>query len=72
MNLRLIIASKLSKSAMGNAKELWLAGIRDIQTQHKDLSDITPQIQATKNAALIETHQQAMRSTQQFVLWLKK
>lgn len=56
----------------GNAKELWVAGIRDIQTQHKDLLGITPQIQATKNAALIETHQQAMRSTQQFVLWLQK
>ena len=56
----------------GNAKELWVAGIRDIQTQHKDLLDITPQIQATNNAELIETHQQAMRSTQQFVLWLQK
>ena len=56
----------------GNAKELWIAGIRDIQTQHKVLLDIMPQIKNTKNAGLINIHQQAMQSTDQFVAWLEQ
>ncbi len=56
----------------GKAKELWIAGIRDIQIQHKDLLDIAPQIETTENAKLIEIHQQAIQSTVQFVAWLKE
>ncbi|MFT6267900.1 MAG: hypothetical protein ACJAVV_000705 [Alphaproteobacteria bacterium] len=56
----------------GNAKELWVAGIRDIQIQHKTLLDITPQIETTENVTLIETHQQAIQSTAQFVIWLQE
>ena len=55
----------------GNAKELWIAGIRDIQSQRKDLLDITSQIETTKNATLIKTHQQAIQSTGQLVVWLQ-
>ena len=55
----------------GNAKELWIAGIRDIQTQRQDLLDITSQIETTKNATLIKTHQQAIQSTGQLVVWLQ-
>jgi hypothetical protein len=56
----------------GNAKELWIAGIRDIQIQQQDLLDITPQIETTANAALIETHLQAIQSTGQFIEWLQQ
>jgi hypothetical protein len=56
----------------GNAKELWIAGIRDIQTQQQKLLDIKPQIDITKNASLIKTHQQAIYSTGQFVEWLQQ
>ena len=56
----------------GNAKELWIAGIRDIQMQQQNLLDITPQIETTKNAMLIQTHQQAIQSTGQFVEWLQQ
>jgi hypothetical protein len=56
----------------GNAKELWIAGIRDIQTQRKNLLDITSQIATTKNATLIKTHQQAIESTGELVVWLQQ
>jgi hypothetical protein len=56
----------------GNAKELWIAGIRDIQTQRQDLLDITSQIKSTTNATLIKTHQQAIESTGELVLWLQQ
>jgi len=56
----------------GNAKELWIAGIRDIQIQQQDLLVITPQIETTANAALIATHQQAIKSTGQFIEWLQQ
>jgi hypothetical protein len=56
----------------GNAKELWIAGIRDIQIQQQDLLDITPQIETTANAALIATHLQAIKSTEQFIEWLQQ
>jgi hypothetical protein len=56
----------------GNAKELWIAGIRDIQMQQQNLLDITPQIETTKNTILIQTHQQAIQSTGQFVEWLQQ
>ncbi len=56
----------------GNAKELWIAGIRDIQIQRQDLLDITPQIETTANTSLIETHLQAIHSTEQFIEWLQQ
>jgi hypothetical protein len=56
----------------GNAKELWVAGIRDIQTQRQDLLGITSQIESTTNATLIKTHQQAIESTGELVVWLQQ
>lgn len=56
----------------GNAKELWIAGIRDIEEQHKTLLSIQSQINNTNNAQLITVHQEALQSTSQFVVWLKQ
>jgi hypothetical protein len=66
------LQSQAKENLTGNAKELWIAGIRDIQGQYKDLLGITPQIEATMNETLIKTHRQAMQSTLQFVAWLEK
>jgi hypothetical protein len=60
------------ENLIGNAKELWIAGIRDIQMQQQNLLDITPQIKTTKNTVLIQTHQQAIESTGQFAEWLQQ
>ncbi|WP_259365432.1 DUF885 domain-containing protein [Colwellia sp. BRX10-3] len=56
----------------GNAKELWIAGIRDIQEQHKSLLTLQPQIDSTNNARLIKEHKEALQSTRQFVVWLQQ
>ena len=63
--------TQAKENLTGNAKELWVAGIRDIQNQHKNLLHITPQIDITKNAILIKIHQQAIQSTGELVVWLQ-
>jgi hypothetical protein len=63
--------AQAKENLTGNAKELWIAGIRDIQKQHKTLLDITSQIITTDNATLIKIHQQATQSSAQFVTWLQ-
>jgi len=63
--------AQAKENLTGNAKELWVAGIRDLQKQHKTLLDITSKIDTTDNATLIKIHQQATQSTAQFVTWLQ-
>ena len=55
------LQTQARENLIGNAKELWVAGIRDIKSQHQTLMDLTPKITATKNANLINTHQQAIQ-----------
>ena len=43
------LQSQARLNLTGNAKELWIAGIRDIQSQHKVLIDLTPQIENKQN-----------------------
>ena len=56
----------------GNAKDLWIAGIRDIEFQSKDLEQLLewPDIQSDKQ--LTKTIQSAITSTNDFVEWLQK
>ena len=54
----------------GNAKELWVAGIRDIKSQKQDLLDYSEKIQQSENAQLSKHHQQALAATEDFVDWL--
>lgn len=72
-DLRVIPALNLQaqKNLTGNARELWIAGIRDIQTQYSDLKNMLglagiPQDPEIK--AAIET---AAQSTMELALWLE-
>jgi len=56
----------------GNAKELWVAGIRDLRTQHRVLSGLTESIGATNNLDLVNTLNGAIESTQDFIGWLEQ
>jgi hypothetical protein len=56
----------------GNAKELWVAGIRDLRTQHRVLSGLTESIGASNNQVLINTLNEAIESTAQFIAWLEQ
>ncbi|WP_198538135.1 hypothetical protein [Marinicella sediminis] len=60
------------KNLTGNARELWVAGIRDLRTQHQVLTGLTAVIQTSNNPALINTLQQAIESTADFIVWLEQ
>jgi hypothetical protein len=55
----------------GNARDLWIAGIRDIKTQVVDLKEIKEQPGVAKDAKLIEALDQAIVSTEKFADWLE-
>ena len=69
------IIPKLNQSAKinltGNAKDLWIAGIRDIQNQSKVLSELLSNPSAENNKALKKAINNAKKSTDEFVNWLK-
>ena len=55
----------------GNAKELWIAGISDIQSQIDDLKDLLAKPGVKDDGALQNIIQQSMASTQKLVKWLE-
>jgi len=55
----------------GNAKDLWVAGIRDIQTQSKDLEDMKNLPGISKNKKLLAAIDKAIISTDNLADWLK-
>lgn len=56
----------------GNAKDLWIAGIRDIKTQIEDLKSILAQPGVSDQPDLVAVIKEAIESTDDFVLWLEK
>ena len=60
----------------GNAKDLWIAGIRDIETQLDDLNKINKIISSyhdeTDNPELFDALKKAKAATELFTKWLKK
>ncbi len=66
------LQAQARENLTGNARELWIAGIRDIKSQHQTLVDLIAKIKATDNTELIKTHQQATQSTAQFAEWLEQ
>jgi hypothetical protein len=55
----------------GNAKDLWIAGIRDIQSQSANLKNIKAQAGVKEDAELTSTIQSAITSTDEFIVWLE-
>ncbi|MGB5462404.1 MAG: hypothetical protein WBM92_03485 [Aureibaculum sp.] len=55
----------------GNAKDLWIAGIRDIKGQSYNLNKILDQPGVKKDKALVNSIQDAIASTDDLVLWLE-
>ncbi len=56
----------------GNARELWIAGIRPIQTQIEDLKMIKEWGDLSSEPELIEAIDEAIVSTESFVNWLEE
>ena len=55
----------------GNAKDLWVAGIRDIETQSKNLEDMKSLSGISKNKKIVSAIDDAIKSTNSLVDWLK-
>lgn len=55
----------------GNAKELWVAGIRDIRSQGEDLQSILEREGVSDDADLVAAIDAATKSTDQLVAWLE-
>ena len=55
----------------GNARELWIAGIRDISRQIQDLEDLKHQPDVSKNKKLNLAIDRAQKATADFADWLK-
>lgn len=65
----------LNRQAMenlkGNARDLWKAGIRDIETQSADLADMLKLPGISKDPKLRDRIQQAINATDKLAEWLK-
>ena len=59
------------KNLTGNAKELWIAGIRDIETQASVLEELKNERSLAQDTELLNLLDQTIASTNDFVDWLK-
>jgi len=55
----------------GNARDLWVAGIRDIRTQSEDLNAILEQPGVADNPELVAAVEAAVASTNELAAWLE-
>ncbi|MGB5460864.1 MAG: hypothetical protein WBM85_12975 [Eudoraea sp.] len=60
------------KNLTANAKDLWITGIRDIQEQSKVLKIFKEKEEIKADKEIVSVIDQAIASTDNFVLWLKE
>lgn len=66
------IYKQAKKNLTGNAKELWIAGIRELQNQSNLLTGLLAKPKVSENAKLVSMINQAKEATDKFILWLEK
>lgn len=60
------------KNLTGNARDLWVAGIRDIRTQSEDLKDVLDRPGISDDAEIVEAINAAIASTDDLAAWLEQ
>lgn len=74
--MRLRVIAPLNEQAKinltGNAKDLWIAGIRDIKTQSEDLKSILSMPGVSELSDLVTAVNNAITSTDDLASWLEK
>lgn len=72
-NLKVIrpLNTQAKKNLTGNAKDLWVAGIRDIQNQSSVLNELKNRTSVKDDAELVADIDDAIASTDDLVSWLK-
>ncbi len=63
--------TQAKKNLTGNARDLWVAGIREIENQTADLEELKRNAHIQNDAELIEVIDEAISSTNDFAKWLK-
>ena len=66
-----ILNEQAKSNLTGNAKDLWIAGIRDIDRQTIDLKSILNYPDVNNDKSLVNTINKAIESTESFSEWLK-
>jgi hypothetical protein len=56
----------------GNARELWIAGIRDIKAQQSALEQLKEKVATINNPKLVSMVDEAAVATKDFISWLQK
>ena len=59
------------RNLTGNARELWVAGIRDIRAQSRKLTTLRKTVEDAGNAALLAAIDASIASTNALVVWLE-
>jgi len=62
--------TQAKKNLTGNARDLWVAGIREIENQTADLEELKRNAHIQNDAELIEVIDEAISSTNDFAKWL--
>jgi len=72
-DLRVIPAlnTQAQRNLTGNAKELWVAGIRDIRSQRENLQSILDLDGVREDADVVAAIEAATQSTEELVAWLE-
>jgi len=65
-----LLQAQGKRNLTGNARDLWVTGIRDIKEQIKDLESIRSKAGVAEDDELSKSINNAIVSTQQFVAWL--
>lgn len=63
--------TQAKKNLTGNAKDLWITGIRDIQNQRVVLNDLKDEVTIKEDTAIVSVIDEAIASTNDFVSWLE-
>lgn len=66
------IYKQAKKNLTGNAKELWIAGIRELQNQSNLLTGLLAKPKVSENTKLVSIINQAKEATDKFIIWLEK
>ncbi len=64
--------AQAKKNLTGNARDLWVAGIRDIKTQVADLKALKNQTGIKEDNELLKVVDEAIASTEEFAAWLQE
>ena len=65
------LMKQAQKNLTGNARELWIAGIRNIRNQRKNLGLIADRMAESENAGLLAMIEASKQATDELILWLE-